>query len=337
MPYNKSDLRRLLEESDINLIDPISIPESLIEFNSAPVATLGNFSAIIGRAKSKKTYFLTYLMAQAFKSTTKKINITRPKGKSGVVLFDTEQSSTRTQKNINTLGKMCSDSEIDLKIKNLRKHQPSLRAELIEQYLEDNHEDICLVVLDGVKDLVNSINNEEQATYIVSKLLQWTDVYNVHIIVVLHQNKADSNARGHLGTEIVNKAESVIEVMKDQHNKDISHIKCVFARDKEFEPLTLLIKPDGIPELIEDRKVFKSTQDKYDDSDLVQTILTDIFSEYPSLTYGSLKSQLKQHCIKNSLSHHDKKLVAIIAENKQNGNLTTKKGAKNTTIYQSIL
>jgi hypothetical protein len=33
----------------------------------------------------------------------------------------------------------------------------------------------------------------------------------IHIHTILHQNKADENARGHIGTELNNKAETVLE------------------------------------------------------------------------------------------------------------------------------
>ena len=45
------------------------------------------------------------------------------------------------------------------------------------------------------------------------------DVYKRQI---LHQNKGDENARGHIGTELNNKAETVLLVEKDKGDADTS-------------------------------------------------------------------------------------------------------------------
>lgn len=44
--------------------------------------------------------------------------------------------------------------------------------------------------------VVYDINSPSEATCIISKLMQWTDERQIHIHTILHQNKADENARG---------------------------------------------------------------------------------------------------------------------------------------------
>ena len=61
------------------------------------------------------------------------------------------------------------------------------------------------MVIDGIRDLVYDINSPSEATCVISKLMQWTDEYQIHLHTILHQNKSDENARGHIGTEINNK------------------------------------------------------------------------------------------------------------------------------------
>ena len=68
---------------------------------------------------------------------------------------------------------------------------------------------------------------------IASKLLKWTEEKNIHVVTVLHQNKNDGNARGHLGSELVNKAETVLSVTKDSKEKDISIVEAEYCRNKE--------------------------------------------------------------------------------------------------------
>ena len=45
--------------------------------------------------------------------------------------------------------------------------------------------------------------------------MQWTSEQNIHIQTVLHLNKGDDNARGYIGTELNNKAETVLQITKD--------------------------------------------------------------------------------------------------------------------------
>ncbi len=81
---------------------------------------------------------------------------------------------------------------------------------------------IGLVIIDGIRDMVYDINSPSESTRIISKLMQWTDDRQIHIHTILHQNKGDENARGHIGTELNNKAETVLLVEKDKRNGDIS-------------------------------------------------------------------------------------------------------------------
>lgn len=120
------------------------------------------------------------------------------------------------------------------------------------EFAIQNTEDLGFVVIDGIKDLITSINDEEQATMIASKLLKWTDEKEIHILTVLHQNKSDNNARGHIGTELINKAETVLSVTKDDNDSAISIVEPQQCRNKEPEPFAFEINNEGIPILVKD-------------------------------------------------------------------------------------
>ena len=47
--------------------------------------------------------------------------------------------------------------------------------------------------------------------------------------------EGDENARGHIGTELSNKAETVLQVEKDENNPDISKVKAAHIRAVDFE------------------------------------------------------------------------------------------------------
>ncbi|MCU9931164.1 mobilization protein, partial [Escherichia coli] len=73
------------------------------------------------------------------------------------------------------------------------------------------------------------------ATMIVSKLMKWSEEKNILIVTVLHQNKGDNNARGHIGTELNNKAETVLSVSKSSDNEMVSIVQAEMCRNLEPE------------------------------------------------------------------------------------------------------
>ena len=81
--------------------------------------------------------------------------------------------------------------------------------------------------------------------------MTWTGERNIHIHTILHQNKGDENARGHIGTELSNKAETVLQVEKDSRNPDISTVKTAHIRAVDFEPFAFRINGEALPELLD--------------------------------------------------------------------------------------
>ena len=64
------------------------------------------------------------------------------------------------------------------------------------------------------------------------------------IISILHQNKADTNARGHLGSELCNKSETVLQV---ENTEGIATVSPVYSRNREIEPFSFRVNGEGLP------------------------------------------------------------------------------------------
>ncbi|MPN09308.1 hypothetical protein SDC9_156597 [bioreactor metagenome] len=104
------------------------------------------------------------------------------------------------------------------------------------------------MIIDGIRDLMLDINNATQATTLIGDLMQWTSEREIHIQTVLHLNKGDDNSRGHIGTELNNKAETVLQITKDPTDEDRSIVSASFIRSKPFEKFAFRIsdEPDNI-------------------------------------------------------------------------------------------
>ena len=94
----------------------------------------------------------------------------------------------------------------------MRKLGIDKRLELIEHIIYDSQYagKIDLLVIDGVADLVYNTNDIKEGVLIAEKLLKWSSEGKFHLITVIHKTGSSDKARGHLGTAIQFKAETII-------------------------------------------------------------------------------------------------------------------------------
>lgn len=150
----------------------------------------------------------------------------------------------------------------------LRKYSPEVRLTITEQTI-GMIPDLGLVIIDGIRDFVYDINSPSESTDLISRLMRWTDDRQIHIHTILHQNKNDEHARGHIGTELNNKAETIMQVEVDKEDKNISVVEAVHIRDREFEPFAFRINEEVLPEAVEsylpkEKKVGRPIKEPFD-------------------------------------------------------------------------
>ena len=326
----------LLKELRINPTDELKPPQAAwkqVNDNDIVLGTLGNFSLIIGKAKSRKSFFINIAVSTVLSEDVilNQFKGVLPNEQSTVLYFDTEQGKYHVQLALKRICEQINISEpTNLQVFGLRSLNPSERLKIIE-YAIYNTPNLGFVIIDGIKDLINSINDEAEATMISSKLLKWTEEKNIHIITVLHQNKSDNNARGHIGTELINKAETVLSVTKNEQDKDISVVEAQQCRNREPEPFAFEINENGLPSLVENFGARTETnKNKFDVTDLEDfkkyQLLTEVFSKGESFTYSELRIQL-QLAYKNQYQKKlgDNRAKELITDCKNNGWLLQEK------------
>ena len=201
------------------------------------------------------------------------------------------------------LAKLPIDKEPqNLKFSHLRAiADPNERREII-RYAIYNTPNVGLVVIDGIRDLMLDINNSTEATKLVGDLMQWTSEQNIHIQTVLHLNKGDDNARGHIGTELNNKAETVLQITKDNTMPERSIVAPSIIRSKPFEKFAFRLKD------VEDEICIPEIDTSYTDTDCKshrhsyhelsntehRKVLTQAFSLHEVLPYSKLIVALKE-------------------------------------------
>ena len=210
-----------------------------------------------------------------------------------------------------------------LEFLSLRKFNPKIRLGIIEEAIYQT-ENLGLVIIDGVRDLAYDINSPSEATDLITKLMQWSDEKQIHIHTVLHLNKGDDNTRGHLGTELNNKAETVLQITKDEFDKDISSVTAMYIRDIDFEPFAFRINESSLPELVDDYQPKQSTTQKgFDYQEVPETkhreALENLFSETDQISYTNLIGKLQKGyaTVGYSFGTNKAKLLKVFLENKR--------------------
>ena len=256
----KEDFAALWKTIHLKVTDTYEVPPEMLWVNGSTIGTLGNFSASTGKAKSKKTFNISAIVAAALKNDeVLKYSAYLPPNKRKILYVDTEQSKYHCHKvmeRILRLAGLPTDKDVDdFVFIVLREQTPDKRKQIIG-YMLENMPDVGLLIIDGIRDLMYDINSPSESTKVISLLMTWTGERHIHIHTILHQNKGDENARGHIGTELSNKAETVLQVEKDEKDPDISTVKAAHIRAMNFEPFAFRINGEALPELL-DEYLFK--------------------------------------------------------------------------------
>src|SRR5690606_2146149 len=256
IPFEKETIEAL-DRAIVRITDQSSEPPIMkkIGKSNSVIGTLGNFSANTGKATRRKTFNVVSLVAAALSGKQiVQYKVEVPENRPKILYLDTEQSKYHCYRSLLRLYRMIyypiTSGHQNLEFISLREYPTKERVKIIQYALYKYSENVSLVVIDGIRDLVNDINSATEATEIIGLFMKWSQELNIHIHTVLHLNKGDDNTRGHLGTELNNKAESILVVTKNDLDANYSTVAPKFIRDIEFEPFTFYID-DGLPVLDE--------------------------------------------------------------------------------------
>jgi hypothetical protein len=254
----------------------------------------------VGKPKSKKTFNVSAIVASALSGDeVLRYTVMLPPNRNKVLYVDTEQSKCHCHKVMNRILKLANlptDQEQDrLIFLMLREYTPKQRRQIINITLAEN-KDIGLVVIDGLRDLMYDLNSPGESVDLINDLMRWSSMHDLHIHTILHLNKSDEQVRGHIGTELTNKAETVLQVTKGAYDPDVSEVKAIHVRDKDFPPFAFRINDDSLPELVEHYS-FTPRERKTSKLSITDTthahVLGKVFENGPIVSYKVLIESLQ--------------------------------------------
>ena len=274
----------------IDLSKEIEEPKAILSIGGKRILSRGDISCISGKKKSRKTFLKALLTAQIIENENSNFK---------VIIFDTEQSQYHAQKTPKRIHSLLEWNENlnneQLMVFRLRELNVEERKKIVEDVI--NHYKPDLVFIDGIRDLVYDFNSPTESSNIVNLLMKLSSQHNCHICSVLHLNKGNSNTlRGHLGTEMENKSETVIVVDKKGEKSLVIPKDC---RNIDFDEFYFKVNEKGLPELCNPELMPKS-------SNKLKSMFDDIFSTVATIRYSELRSKIMEKCRINDKSAEKK-------------------------------
>lgn len=247
-----------------------------------PLFSIGDISTITGLPKSRKTFLFSSLVAgflkpDGFMSVCSELDEKR------LLFVDTEQSKRfvwlLVKRIYRLMGWDYNDPHTDvLQVMALRELTPEKRWDVIKKSIDGFRPN--LVFIDGSADLLNDTNSMEESNHMVNELMRLSSEKQCHICSVVHTNPNSDKTRGHWGSELQRKSETVMLVSREG---DVTTIKPQFTRNMEFAPFSFIINERGLPEMTE------TIQPKQEN---LRAIFEEIYSYSTFLSWGDLHAKL---------------------------------------------
>jgi hypothetical protein len=258
------DFDNLEKSCFVDLSEEMPHPEILLSigqheykgnFYPTPIMTAGEFSAIIATSKSKKTFLKSAFLGSYIggKSSILFPNIKSHRDNEYTILdFDTEQGKYYTQRTFRRVIEMVGANYENYKGYATRHLSSNERLLFIDHCLKNQHKynhPVKLVSIDGIADLVENTNDIVMSKEASDYIMKWTYEYNIHITTIIHKSAVTNKPLGHLGTYVLKKAETVIDLEIQEDNS--IKVSNPYSRGYRFDEFTFDINKDALPYLIE--------------------------------------------------------------------------------------
>ena len=216
--------------------------------------TFGNISLIKGEEKARKSWLKSLILGCIQGGNSHRLfdQIQGHDLKDKYIIdIDTEQDTYDNWMAANRIPQMVgskdspvySDNFVPV---NLREYSAKERNGYLQWlFMESDYRNkLGVVSIDGFVDCVNDFNNLVECSEFTQSLMKYTSITKAHITGVLHLNPDSVKARGHLGTILQQKCETVV-IIKDQG--DYSTVVCQRGRGKKFQEFGISVDNDWLP------------------------------------------------------------------------------------------
>jgi hypothetical protein len=229
---------------DINIIpkeiEYVLFIKDKVSGENIPIASFGDWITVVGAAKSRKSALsnsiAASLLSEGLRSVLSFSGLLQGRN---MIVLDTEQNENdywTSQKQIYQQAAVAAGvNPENFYSFCLTDCRISERLEFVE-YVMNRVGNVGVLVLDGIVDICEDYNDQKGSRRLIDHLKVLTAKYKTLFMPVLHNARSTGSARGHLGTELINKSKAVIKVSKDQ-DENHSNAKFEYIRGRQ-EPST---------------------------------------------------------------------------------------------------
>lgn len=230
----------------------ISIGYDNIAFNGEyfPLrfGTFGNISLIKGEEKSRKSFAKSLIIGCSIGGNADRFseNIKGHFGNKWIIDIDTEQGEYDAWLNAKRIPDMVGVIPKNYIHVQLREYTKDERMGYLKWLFEESNLrlNLGMVFMDGYVDFVKDFNDQSQSSEFTESLMRWSKLTNCHISGILHVNPGQEKSRGHLGTILQQKCETVVMI---KSNGDTSDFIRQRGRGKGFRDFSFGVDENWLP------------------------------------------------------------------------------------------
>jgi len=296
IPIDAQDVAPLQKyvKYEISSDDNFDPPKPIIKIGESIVATNGNIITLSGDSKSGKSSLTNVIIAgsivtggyDGFPGLEVEVN----KDNHAVIHFDTEQSDYKQFDNLKNQIMKRTGFEFQpsyLRSYNLRRLEIDKYQSVVTGICQEASElygGIHSIYIDGFADFINSVNDDKESNAIVDYFTKLSIEFDTIVVGIVHLNPGGKKQRGHLGSQLQRKSESVINVIKEDgfsyiypdfmRNSDISEfsmIKFKYSKEAGYHQYAGIYEHHGKSNTENDRrdlalKIFTAVPKRYKDA-----------------------------------------------------------------------
>ena len=254
----------------IDINEEIPLPEIILSIcdpngdNKRMVMTRQNISCVTAQAKVGKTFLIKLIISACLNKSVfqNRLHSEMPTDRDKILYIDTEQSKYHVQLGLKQMRDLVNEnakdqsSDFNSVSSKIDVYQfDAVGTETRYDYVKElvYSKNYSLVIIDGISDLSIDTNDLKLADKLVTDLRIWATENDLHILNVIHLNPGDLShkMKGHLGTKLADKSETVLGVSIDKNNASVRLVQSLATRNRKPDPFAFEIMENGNPSIVD--------------------------------------------------------------------------------------
>lgn len=225
---------KLMKRARYDETSPPPPSPAVASLGDTEVIWKGNVHTLVAGSKVGKSRFLAALIRSMVKGE-RTLGWSKNDGGAKVIYLDFEQDKEDFYDSMHRQAGVTKDEVYAYNLSGVSATQAIL---CVDEALE-MHPDSSMMLLDGVADLCNNVNDPEEPNRLIAHLMAQASEHDIAVVGVLHLNPgSDAKSRGHLGSHLERKSKTIIQI-----NHDDDGVRTVFTKLARKKPI---LEKDGI-------------------------------------------------------------------------------------------